>query len=104
MMMMSTNTATATATANQKGFIVAQVGGPVYGFGTTEAEALDMARKWASELSEARPFIHDRMVIGAMFIAPATKALLDLVEEIGGAVHYRVVDGVACLPEEEDQN
>lgn len=82
------------------GYIVAQCGGNIYGYGATEAEALAVARKWASDLSEVRPFIHGRMVVGEMFIAPATKGLIDQVKEIGGDVHYRVVDGVACLPEE----
>lgn len=84
------------------GYIVAQVGGNIYGFGTTEAEAVAMARRWMSGETEIKPFIEGRMAIGEMFISPATKDLLDLIAEDGGDVHYRVVDGVACLPEEED--
>ena len=84
------------------GYIVAQAGGGIYGFGTTKEEAISVAKKWASNLSEVRPFINGRMVVGEMFIAPATKALLDLVDEVGGDVGYAVADGVACLPEEEE--
>lgn len=81
------------------GYVVGQVGGNIYGYGASAAEALAVARKWASDLSEVRPFIHDRMVVGEMFIAPATADLLELVNEVGGDVGYRVVDGVACLPD-----
>ena len=78
-----------------KFYIVAQVGGNIYGYGTTEAEALAVARKWASDLSEVRPYVPGRMAIGEMFIAPATKNLIDLVKEVGGDVSYQVIDGVA---------
>ena len=77
------------------GYIVAQVGGNIYGFGTTATEAVEMARRWVSGEPEIRPYITGRMAIGEMFIAPASKNLIDLVKEVGGDVGYQVIDGVA---------
>ena len=77
------------------GFIVGQIGGPIYGFGASETEAREMARKWISGSPVIRPYITGQMVVGDMFIAPATQALLDLVKEVGGDVGYQIIDGVA---------
>ena len=79
------------------GYVVGQIGGPIYGFGTTATEAVEMARRWVSGSPDIRPYITGRMVVGEMFIAPATKDLIDLVKEVGGDVGYQVIDGVASL-------
>lgn len=82
-------------------FIVAQCGGPIYGYGATIDEAVAMARRWMEGEPEIRPYVPGRMAVGEMFIAPATAKLLELVEEIGGDVGYKVIDGVAVTAEED---
>ena len=84
------------------GYIIGQIGGPIYGYGATEDEAMAVARKWASNLSEVRPFVPGRMVAWEMFISPASGALIERVKEVGGDIRYVMVDGIAILPEEEE--
>ena len=82
------------------GYIVAPFGGPIYGFGTTEAEARAMARKWIEDDPEIKPYVEGQTGFKEMFIAPATQAILDLVKEVGGDVGYWIVNGVVCATEE----
>ena len=74
----------------------------IMSIGETEEEALALA------IRDAGPFfdddcncISDEDAMKKFSVYPATDALIAQVEAEGGAIAWRIVDGVACTVEEE---
>ena len=73
----------------------------IFGVGKTEADALSDAIE-SSDIREAFPHIDPAE---AFKVKPATQALLDHVEENGGAyISWGSIDGIACTDAEEEAN
>lgn len=76
-------------------FAVVQIGGPVFGIGRTEGEAVRDAAEYANDgVTLADP---NSRTVGDMVILPATERLYYAVEADGGDVPWGISDGVVVL-------
>ena len=74
----------------------------IMSIGETEEEALAIAIKDAGPLFDADGnYLTDEDAKKKFIVYPATDALIAQVEAEGGAIAWRIVDGVACTVDEE---
>ncbi len=93
-------------TPTSAGFIIQdKQGNAIYGVGDTVDEA------WAQVRAEAGPFFDahgnekdDETAFAEDFKAyGATADLIERVNQVGGAIAWEIVDGVACIPSWEGE-
>ena len=92
-------------TLTPAGYIVAD-GLAIYGTGATRDKAISDAREWMSD-DDGDPVANISegvsQALGRTYVAPATSALIDQVQNGGGDTAWDHWNGVCCTTDERDE-